>query len=450
MAGINMNGLASGLDTKAIIDALMAVAEIPKTQLQNKVTDRQYVISQLQSLNSSVKSVGETAKKLAGFGALDKTTAASSSQAVTVTGKAGAQPMNASIVVDKVATTHTVVSAAMSSFSGSALTIKAADGTLTEVTPASSSLTDVAKAINESGAGVKAAVVSAGGGQFRLQVTAKDTGADASFTIYEGTEADVLANTATDLASGGAVVTQGSDAEVRLWAGTAAEQVVNSKTNTFEDLFPGVDVKVSVVSAEPVNVSVATDTAAQSKVVEDFTKQVQAILSGIKNGSKATVGDAGTAATLGVFTGDATVRALSNDLKNAVTLPVDGVSPSSIGMTMDKYGVLSFDKEKFAAAMAKDPEGTEKVFNAIAARVEGVSDTYSDSYDGVLTKRVQNQEAFVRQLNTQIEQMDKRLEMRRDAMVLKYAALETAMQQMNSQKDYLTAQFAAMTKKSDD
>ena len=85
-------------------------------------------------------------------------------------------------------------------------TLVASDGTKTEVTATGTGPQDLAKAINAAKAGVVATVVPAGtdaGGTplSRIQLTATETGAEGSFTLYRGTEAEVTAGTATDVAT---------------------------------------------------------------------------------------------------------------------------------------------------------------------------------------------------------------------------------------------------------
>ncbi|GAA1735471.1 flagellar filament capping protein FliD [Microbacterium paludicola] len=452
--GLSFDGLASGLDTTAIIDALMDVQAIPRTLLKAKIDDKGVVITQLQSLNTSLQSLFTAAGKAAAPGALAAFTATSSSDAVRVTGGADARATATDIVVDRVATAQTVVTAAHTAWPDEppVLTLVNAQGERVEVTAASTSMADVARAIEGAGFGVSASAVAAGtdasgAALYRLQLTAGETGAAGAFTVYRGDAASVDAGTATDLAAetGAATVTTAADAQVRLWAGTAAEQVVTSSTNTFTGLLPGVDVTVSKASADPVTVTVAANAEARAKTAGDFVAQIAALLKGIDNGSKATVADgAGEETTLGVFTGDSTVRALRHALADAVQHPVDGVSPSSIGISIDRYGVLTFDAEKFTAAMAEDPAAVEKVFTGMAGRVETTAEQYSDRYDGLLTARITGQQSEVGSLEDQIDRWDIRLEQRRATLERTYARLETMLSQMQSQSSYLTSQLASL------
>ncbi|MBQ3359235.1 MAG: flagellar filament capping protein FliD [Microbacterium sp.] len=449
---MKLDGLVSGLKTGELIDALMDVSAIPKKLITTKITDRTSIITNLQSLNTSLQALVEKAKTAASATSLAAFIATSSSESVTVNAGPKASAFSTSIVVDAVATAHSVVTAAAGADSwGGAFTLVAADGTRTEIAPAGASPHDLAKAINAAKAGVTATVVPAGtdadGAPLsRIQLNAAETGAANTFTLYRGNGDDLDAGTAIDLGTepGAAVLTAGADARIRLFAGTSAEQVLTSASNT---ITVGDDVTVTVTkpSADPVTVTVALDAKAQAATAEAFIKEIASLLTRIDNGSKATVGAVGEKTTLGVFTGDSTVRNLRTALANAVQHPIDGVSPSSIGISINEKGVLSFDAEKFAQALADDPEKTQELFSGVAGRLEGVADTYSDKYDGLLTQRITGQESEVKTLKTQVERWDVRLEQRRATLERTYSQLEVQLSKLESQSSWLTGQLAALT-----
>ncbi len=456
---ISLDGLASKLDTTAIINALMDVEKIPRTLLSAKSDDRKVVISHLQSLNTSLQDLFTRAKAAAGATALAQVSATSSDTSVTVTPSAGVASLSTQLVVDRVATAHSVVSAAVTGIPGSppVLTIETSDGELVEVHPTSGSPTDVARALTAAGAGVTASAVAAGtdgdgNPLFRLQLTATTTGAEGAFRVHLGDAAAVAGGTAVDLAAqpGAAVVTAGADAQVRLWAGTAAEQTVTSASNTFTDLFPGIDVSVSTVTASPVTITVSADPEARTKAASAFVTQIAAVLATIAKGSSATPATtAGENTTLGVFTGDSTVRALRQALANAVQYPVDGQSPSTIGISIDRTGTLTFDADAFADALAKDPAAVEAVFSGIATRVQEVTEQYSDKYDGLLTARITGQQDEVKRITEQLDRWDVRLEQRRATLERTYAAMETMLSRLQSQSSYLTSQIDGLSSGSD-
>ena len=130
---------------------------------------------------------------------------------------------------------------------------------------------------------------------------------------------------------------------------------------------------------------------------------------------------------------------------NAATGALSGRSPSEIGITLTKYGTVEFNAEKFAAALAADPEKTQAMLGAIAARVETAGKAASDKYDGSITKRITSQESMVRTLNTQVEDWDRRLASRESTLKLIWTNLEVKLGSLNSQMDWLTGQLDSLT-----
>ncbi|NJI60581.1 flagellar filament capping protein FliD [Microbacterium oxydans] len=451
---LSLDGLVSGLKTTEVIKALMDVHAIPRSLLKAKMDDKNGIVTQLQTLNTAIQNLATAAGKAASPDGLARFTTSSSSNTVTVATRTGAAPVSAEIVVDKVAKTHTIVSAASNGWpvDPPVITLENAKGERLQIEADGASMQEVAQAINEAGFGVVASAVPAGRDAdgnplHRLQLRAADSGEGGQFRAYRGDLAAVEAGTASDIATeaGAAVIAVGADAQLRLWAGTSAEQVLTSSSNTFTDLFDGVDVTVSAASADAVMIGVTVDTEARTKASAEFIAAVKDILTRIDNGSKATVAaNPGDKTTLGVFTGDSTVRSLRTAIADAIQHPVDGVSPSSIGIETDMYGVLSFDEEKFAEALAKDPDAVAGLFSDVASRVQDTAKVYSDKYDGLLTSRITGQESEVKSLGEQMERWDVRLAQRKATLERTYARLEVMLSQLQSQSTYLSSQIAAL------
>lgn len=454
--GISLDGLASGLDTAALITKLMAIEAAPANLLTARVSATETKISDLQSINQKFAALATLAKPLGATGGLTTFTATSSSTAVTATAGAKAQPGSIDIVVGALAQGQTSVTAPMTAWPDdpAVFTIVGSDGVKHEITAASGSIDDVVSAINGGGAGVaatkvRAGVDGAGNPQYRLQLASNTTGAAAAFTVYRGDAAAVTAGTTTDLLAepGAAAIRTAQDAQVTLWAGTAAEQVITSASNTFTGLAGDVDVTVSAVSTAAVTVTIARDPATITTAAKDLTDAIKSILGLIdaKSAAIKSTDDAGNAITkLGSFTGDSIVRAARSTLVDAVGMPIGDLSPSQIGLSFSKEGVLTLDPDKLASALEADPEGTEKMLAAIAARVADAATSVSDKYDGSISNAIKGQESVVTSMNDQIDTWTKRLADREATLKRTYSALEVRMSALNSQSAWLTSQIAAL------
>jgi flagellar hook-associated protein 2 len=457
-SSLAIDGLVSGLKTTDLINSLMSVEQVPQTLLKAKVTTTNSFISSLQTINGLVQSLATKASAAAKAGSLDLYSATSSSSAATVSTSTTAAPGSVSFTVGQTAAAQVGVTAAMSTWGSAAgpLTFVKPDGTKTTVTPASGSLNDTVSAINASTAGVTATKVAAGTDAtgtklFRLQLTSTATGAANGFSVYRGSGDDVTAGTATDVLAGpgAAVVTSASDASVTLWGGTAATQTITSATNTFADLLPGLTVTVTKPSTDPVTVTVARDTAKAQAVASGLVDAFNAVTSyyGTNTGVTSTTSpvDGSTNTTAGVLLGDATTRSAVQRLTSAMSTPVNGKSPSSIGIVISKDGDFDFDAAVFQKAMAADPAGTQAILSGVAKAVSDSATAASDKYTGSITTAITGNQSVVKDLNTQIDSWTDRLTLRRASLQTQYAALETSLSKLQSQSSWLAGQLASMS-----
>ena len=320
MAGMGIDGLASSLDTTSIITQLMQLEARPQTLLKAKLTATTSFLTDLRSLNTSVAGVATSAKSVSSSASLALFTATASTDAATATAREGASAGSVTFRVQQIAQSQVIVTGAMGAWSSdpAVITLKGADGKLTEITSASTSLEDVASAINSAGAGVTATRVASGKAAdgtalYRLQLTASQSGGAGAFTAYRGAKADVEAGTAPSLLSeaGAAQVAEARDASIVLWEGSAAQQTLTSSTNTFADVLAGVDITVAKVATEPTTVTVAQDQTRATTVASEFVAKLTAVFGAISVKSKVTSSTNASGTPVisgGTFTGDSTVR----------------------------------------------------------------------------------------------------------------------------------------------
>ncbi|HEV7949221.1 MAG TPA: flagellar filament capping protein FliD [Glaciihabitans sp.] len=458
---ISLDGIASGLDTAELIASLMDIERIPQTLLQNRVTATETKITDFQSLNAKLASLATLATTTSGSDSLQKFSAKSNTSALTVSAGMGAAPGSLDVTVTQLAQAQTSVLAPLTEWPSTppVLTIVGADGTATEITAASSSLSDVVTAINSSAAGIVATRVAAGINgegvpQYRLQLVSAQSGVDGAFSVYSGTADEVAAKTAPDLlsASGAATVRSAQDATITLWAGTPAEQVITSSSNTFTDILPGVTVTASALTTDPATVTVTRDAAAATAVMSSLVDSLSTTLGLIdaKTATTQTTDATGKEVTgLGSFTSDSLIRSIRANLVSAITDSVDGHSAAEIGLSVDKKGSVTFDSDRFAAALKENPALVESIVAAVSTRVAAAS-TSASSSTGSLTAKITGAESSVSSLTEQVERWDTRLENREAILARTYAALEVSMGKLNSQQAYLTSQLDALAASKND
>lgn len=361
MSGFSIGGIASGLDTAAIVKQLMALERQPLNVMTNRRAAWQQADTAWGQINTKLSSVRSAVDALRDPAALAKAVTASSSNdgiaAIRVTGSPSVGAT--SVTVDALAAAHRTsvggaFAGATETVGAGELTIRGADGTalgratFTEHT----TLEDAARQLNAV-AGVRAQVVNTGAEGYRIVMTADGTGAAAAFTV------EAPAGHRFETAQ---VLTQGSDAQLSM-GGLS----ITRPTNVISDLYEGLELRLTGVGE--VSLNVERDIEASSKLVKNLVDAVNGALAELKKHGNTSA----TAGERGVLAGDSLVRSLSTELRGVVAgLTVGGEygTPSTIGISLTRDGKLTLDETKLRAAITKDPDAVA----ALVGRASSASD----------------------------------------------------------------------------
>lgn len=442
MASASISGLASGLDTATIISQLMQLEAISQTKLKSRVTSEQGKVTALQQLNTRLAALATSAGTLADAsgtaGTWGQLKATSSNTAVAVSATSSAAATSFTLTVGQTALTHqlafTEPHARTDVVTGGSTDVLLRRPGLPDVpiTTAGGTLEQLALAINEADAGVRATLVKTGtsGGvdQFRLLVESSTTGGAEEFALVAADGSPLL---------GGATVRAGRDAAISIGGIQAT-----STTNTFAGIVPGVTVTLGASATGTSDVSISHDASARSTAVKTLVSDMNQILDTIRSSTRHDK----DAAKAGVLSGDSTLRRVADTLVRAI-YPANGTSLAGLGIEVDRYGRLTFDEEAFATAYAADPDRVTAAITGatgLGARVEQVATAASDRFDGAVTTAIQGRTSAIDRLNDSIAAWDDRLALRRAALERQYTALERALSNLQGQSNWLTGQLASL------
>lgn len=439
----NVSGLVSGLDTSTIISQLMQVEAQSQTKLKTKVTTEQTNVKSLQDLNSAFAALATSTAALAKATAWNPVTVTTSingaaTNLASVTAGANAVSGPLSFTVGQTALNHRVTFTGTAALTDTVTTgsttvrLDMLDGTTRDIDTGDGSLAGLVNGLNASGTGVKASTVRLDDGSYRLQVSSTTTGAASDFTLTNLDGSDLL---------GGGTVRAGRDAEI-----TIGTDTVHSATNTFADVANGLSITLgaNIASGTVVDLDVTQDSAGMTKTVKGIVDSINAALTKIDSLTAYN----STTKTAGPLAGDASIRALRNSVLNSV-YPGDGSSLAGVGIQLDRYGKLTFDADTFSAAYAADPSAVAAKFTSdsagFAARVQVVAKRASDSIDGTITSSINGRNTTIKRMQDSIEDWDTRLALRQTTLTNQFTAMETALQQMNSQSSWLTSQLGSLS-----
>lgn len=440
MATSSISGLASGLDTASIIEQLMQLEKIPQSRLQSRISAEKSVVTALQAVNTNTSVLAGKAATLAKPATWETLSAKSSNADVSVTTTSGSRPTSQSIEITALARSHqlgfTDSHALTDSVTGASttVTLDRLDGTTVALDTGDGSLEGLAAAINDPAneTGLRATTIRVGEGQYRLLVESAATGAVQDFALTAEDGSALM---------GGATVRAGSDAAVSLGTGITA----TSADGVFKDLLPGTSLTLGAGAeiGDTAQVTVTRDTAGMGAKVKDLVDSLNSLLGDLDT---KTASGGGTT-TAGVLAGDAGMRSLRTSLLNSV-YPADNTSMAKYGIQVSRGGKLELDPAKFAEAYAADPEGVAAAFsstgNGFAARLDTITKNASSSAGGTITAAITGRKSGIDRLETDVENWDMRLELRRTTLTRQFTALETALSTMSNQSTWLAGQISSL------
>lgn len=426
---ISFGGLASGIDTQAIIDATMEVERIP---LQGLEDEKSYLQSKKSTYSSYDSYLNQT------FNALE---ALSSEEELTAYTTQNGGSDYFSVDTDSLATQGTyqieVISLAQQqkdvsqngvadihdeSLSGQLII---GDHTLDY---ADLSLNALSEHINEGDYGVSASIINDGTENgYRLLLTAETSGTEIGI-VGSG---DVRYDTTTL-----GHTQDGQQAHIRMDGID-----IYSETNTLTEAIKGVTLDLLATSpdAETSYLKIETDTNAIEKGLQSFISAYNSMLNYID-----TTTEQDPSVGRQMYT-------VERQLQSLMTRSTGSGSYSSLAMigleTDSKTGVLSLDTSVLGDAL-EDDYGAVSTLLAGDGSTSGVMTAMYDYMDsqvadetGFLAVRETSIDSQIESLDSSIERMESRLEKREETLEAQYAALELTMSSLNAQADYLTSYF---------
>jgi flagellar hook-associated protein 2 len=431
MVSLNVDGLISGLDTTSVISQLMTLERQPQQRLVARRDETNKVADLYRQLNTRFNAIESAAENLSSAADWRLSTVTSSHPTLaTATVASGAPAGGIAFRVTSLAAAHTVIATSTAADPTTAGTyaagITVGGSSIADV--GTGSLVDVAAAINLASTTVSASVVRTGDATYRLQLTSRATGAAAAFTTGGGLDTTV--------------VTQSADASVTV--GETNPYTVTSSTNTVTDLLGGVTLQLKAADpATVVRVDVARDAAGLADRVQSLVTAVNDATAIVRTNARF---DAATKKA-GAFLADQVAGRLATSLVTNGTAGATGVS-------VDRFGVLTFDRTRFLAAYAADPSGVEAAFTAgaattaddgLAERLRVIAEQATASGTGQISAAIESRTSTARSLDAQIANWDNRLALREKALKRQFSALETALGQAQTKSSWLAGQLGGMS-----
>jgi flagellar hook-associated protein 2 len=445
---LTITGLASGLDTTAIISALMGAEREPVTRLTREETKLQGQQKALQAIQTALQQVSFAAAEfvLPSLFESSQNVVSSEPTRVSATTTAGAAIGGHEIEVTQLANSAQRTFTFTSPVSEDKVTIDSQEFTL----KAGGTAKELATAINSNGSSTVYAAVLENGSIALSNRATGNTGAEFIKVTDPGGALAEVAESAKE----------GKNAEYTI-DGVAG----SSASNTVKNAIPGVTLSLTgLTTTGPVTIDVQPPGVSASAVeaqVQQFIKTYNAAVEAIQKQLTTKPPESSTATTAelatGTLFGDLELSSVMGTLRQTMYEPLAGLgtemnSPSDIGISTGApsgstasqssiEGKLTLNATKLAEAVKANPEGVQKMLQTWSASLQtqlrGVSEP-----GGALEARVTGNGEEVTQLTSQMNEL---LLQREKNLQEEYAKLEGVISQNSSQATWMSSQAASLT-----
>lgn len=408
---LSFQGITSGLQTDALVDAIIQQDGQPLQRLKDRQALNLRRAAALRSLRTSMTTLSIGVGSLYDGLSARAVTSTDPNQTYVSATATGATKGSYRIQVAAVATkgqvsvavadpNAAIVDATSGGGTGAgSFAVQGTDGTVKAFSLATNSLNGLRDAINASGAGVTATIVNTGSGAtpYQLVVTANDTGTGttggmvrlAAINNADGT-ATTLTASASAMAGGSLTGTFAAPTGLSGGAGSTGTGVAQDavftvngiqltrQSNIVKDAVDGVTFTLKRGDGtNDTTLTVAQDTDAATKALQNLVSQFNALLKTYKDASTP-VNDGSGTITHQPLEGDSVARGLINQIRAAIGGAVDGMattakyrSGASIGIKTNSDGTLSLDATAFKNALNDDPVAVGRVFGLSGSSTAG-------------------------------------------------------------------------------
>jgi flagellar hook-associated protein 2 len=474
MALINFSGLASGIDSEALIkatsDATRAQRVNPNQRKIQDLTDTNSALGDVKTKLSTIQTKARAFTTLSG-GPLAK--AATSSDETILTASASNSASNGTYTVrvsqlaksgtlsfdDRFSSPTDAIAPSVGAESGPnnrALGIRfgptEADRVYIDISP-TTTLNDIASAIN--GATTKGVATVVNTGQtppYALVLKSNSTGAtDGQIDVTLGSDLTGLTNPQATQLFGSETEDAAQDAEFSI---TGITGTITKSSNSIADVIPGVTFNlIAEAPTTDITINISDDKAGTASKVQDFVTAFNDLISYLAEKNTIERQESGKD-IVNIFG----PLASSRIDENAVTAIRGAISSSvytsgqyvrifaDLGISTERDGTLKFDSAKFQENLAKETSSVDRVlklFGDSVANTGGIIDQQI-RFGGILDNAVNNNKSSITDLNKRIADAESSIAKNEETMRARFSRLESLTSQLQSQQAALTSALAGL------
>jgi flagellar hook-associated protein 2 len=459
---LSSSGLASGIDTKGIVDALIKADRQSTVVLEKNKTTSQTRLDTLTALRTKLLAAQDAIDILRKSDTYTGTKATSSNTNALAASGTTATAGTYLVSVKQLAQSHQLITggpdvggtplASKTDNNGNgSITIKIGSGaeTVLNFNTTNSSVDGIASAVNAAKLGVTASVVNDGAG-YRLVLQSDKSGTANAITKFNGS--GDLATLLPSDGSGNTTLRElaaAKDAQLRIGDPTTGLLVTKS-SNTVTDVIPGVTLTLKD-KADSITVDVTRDSQATKDKIKAF---VTAMNSAVSHFTSNASFDA-ISKKAGALLADSDLRSSLNSITSGLFESVAGQpegygSLANLGISIDqKTGQLSFNETTFDAAYAANPSATQTLFTSASDTAKNRLNNMTDATLGQIYFKTDSLKDSITRMTEQITKADERLALRRKRYEAEFLQMEKLIQSSKDQGNSLNNFISSLSKKSE-
>lgn len=466
MPTINFSGLASGIDTNALIDATSSATRKqrvePKQTKIDELTKQNNALTDLETKLAAIKKAAEGMGTLTG-GAVAKSASSSAETVATASVSNGA--LNGSYALSVTSLAKAASYSFNYNYTSSTDTVATLGATDTitfqigdtspetvnvNVTP-TMTVAEFVTAFNTASSRANASLVQVGTSQYRILITSAESGTDSGSIVsvnrgvgFSGSKldpSDVVHDAATD-----------------------AQFTLNGigpftrQKNNINDVITGVTFNL-LSSPGSATITVSDNPSASVAIVKKFVDAYNEMMAYMVENNAITQ-DSSSSNGLNVFSALATTRTddgAIDQLRSA--LAAIRVSSSStvailpdLGITTQRDGTLAFDETKFKSAIATDPTSVNQITMTLGDKFgytyksdtgNGIIDSIT-RFNGTFDISLNSNKTLIDNLNDQIAEIEAQIAQTESNMRSQFSQLEATIGRLQSQQSQLTSALAGL------
>jgi flagellar hook-associated protein 2 len=462
------SGLASGIDSKSLIQALIEARQKPNDIRKKNISNLEAENDSLEELNTKILALNDLVDKFrtANAGGVSKKASSSDTTIATASVSPSANSGTVSVTVNSVASTGTAsfddtyatTSTALAPNTSGTQTVEILVGTGSNQKSVSTSITssttvqqfvDAINSDSDASGNLTASLVNVGTTStpsYRVVFSSLQQGTDLGTIAFNIPSGAAGFGGSTNLQN--RTVNQATDASFNVSGITTA---ITRSTNTVSDVLSGVTFNLAKAGTTTLTITDDSDTTAKKmkEIVDSYNDIVKFIN---KNN---TITDIANSKDLEKTYGSLAKSSIDEDFLSQFRSTFSATSASSgttvtsfaeLGIATNRDGTLTFDETKFKENVGADPTGAQEVLRNFADDTAGVSGFMYQftSYLGFIDNSQGANSTEIENLNDSISRLDRYTDKLRQNLEGQFSRLESLTAQLQSTQNALSGVLAGL------